>query len=119
MKLTTVAPENTGGVQVETMSIPWVRVEKSLIKNRKRGQRFGGGDAIGQQESAIFDIGADKPRQGQTIGDSNTEVVGGQRERTVVDHEPCGDVSRCFGPQRDGAVALRRCERGGDGYRCR
>ena len=33
-KLSTVSPPNAGGVYVDTTSIPWVRVEKSLMKNR-------------------------------------------------------------------------------------
>ena len=90
MKLRTVAPENAGGVQVETMFDPLGSGGEVVDKEPEKGQRFGGGDAIGQQECAIFGIGADKPGQGQTIGDSDAEVVGGQRERTVVDHQPCG-----------------------------
>ena len=29
-------PPNPGGVYVETKSIPWFRLEKSLMKNRKK-----------------------------------------------------------------------------------
>ncbi len=81
----------------------------------EKGQRFGSGDAVGQQERAILRIGADESRQGQTIGDGDAEVVSRQRERTVVDHQPGRDVARRLGLERDAAVALRRCERGGDG----
>ena len=62
VKLRTVAPDSDGSVHVETTSIPWVRVKKSLMKNRNRISDFGGRDAVGQQQRAILRVRADDSR---------------------------------------------------------
>ena len=94
------------------MSTPWVRVSKSLMKNRKKARVPAEVMPSEEQERALVPAQREGLRQGEAVGDVDPEVVGGQRERPGVDHHAGRGVQRRLGLEGHPAPQLGRPERG-------